>query len=198
VAEGLSAAPHAHPAMMRTYLLCAAMVLATASGAGAVGDKDSMLQTSVAHDVPAVERAAATVAATHKIEHKAAAAKQSGLAALELQKKNGSQLAPSELHATQPTISARFKTVHDKQLAKIRLGEKALIGTYASPSAKHIADSLEYLPFILPPAGLLLLAIVTYGVVTIRNKHKIPSMPTQGRLDIKDVRASARAMESKV
>ena len=182
-----------------TYLLCAALVLATASCSGAVGDKDSMLQTSVAHDVPAVERAAATVAGTHKDEKKAAAAKkQSGLAALELQKKNGSHLAPSELHATQPTISVRFKTVHDKQLAKIRLGEKALIGTYASPSAKHIADSLEYLPFILPPAGLLLLAIVTYGVVTIRNKHKIPSMPTQGRLDIKDVRASARAMESKV
>ena len=165
-----------------TYLLCAALVLASASGAGAVGDKDSMLQTSVAHvPVPA-----------------ATAAKQSGLAALELQKKNGSQSAPSELHAMQPTISKRFKAVHDKQLAKVRLGEKALIGTYASPSAKNIHDSLEYLPFILPPAGLLLLGIVTFGVVTIRKQQKIPSMPTQGRLDIKDVQASARAMQSKV
>ena len=120
------------------------------------------------------------------------------LAALELQKKNGSQSAPSELHAMQPTISKRFKAVHDKQLAKVRLGEKALIGTYASPSAKNIHDSLEYLPFILPPAGLLLLGIVTFGVVTIRKQQKIPSMPTQGRLDIKDVQASARAMQSKV
>jgi hypothetical protein len=189
--------------MLRTHtcLLWTALVLSTFTSAGAVGKKDSMLQTAVAH-VPAVKKAAEAIATGKSAgtAHVAApvhvkAAKQAGLAALSGLQKTA---APSELHATQPTISKRFHSVHNKQLAKIRLGEKALIGTYPSPTAKNIHDATEYLPFILPPAGLLLLGIVTFGVITIRKQQKIPHMPTQGRLDIKDVQASARQMQSKV
>merc|ERR1711865_1322400 len=190
-----------------TLVLCAAL-LATLSSAGASGAKDKTLQTSVAQ-VPAVKTAAAAAATvatkSSKPAHVSAPAskahslmaKQSALAMASLQKKAGA--APSELHATlsQATISKRFSSVRSKQLAKVRLGEKALIGTYPSPSAKNIHDSMEYLPFFLPPIGLALLGIVTFSVLTIRKQQKIPSMPTQGRLDIKDVQASARQMQSK-
>ena len=40
--------------------------------------------------------------------------------------------------------------------------------------------------------GLTLLGAITYGVVSIRKWQKIPSMPMHGRMDIKDVQASAR------
>lgn len=195
----------------RTATLFTVVALACLSSAGAT-DKDSSLQTSVAH-VPAVRAAAHAAAAdlggagaafgappaisgAVKAVH-ALKAKQSKLAIAALQKKGA---APSELHASlsQASISKRFKSVHNKQLAKIRMGEKALIGTYPSPSAKNIHDSLEWMPFVLPPLGLFLLGGVTFGVVTIRKQQKIPNLPTQGRLDIKDVQASARQMQSSV
>mmetsp|Transcript_78167 Transcript_78167/g.126761 ORF Transcript_78167/g.126761 Transcript_78167/m.126761 type:complete len:195 (+) Transcript_78167:263-847(+) len=190
-----------------TYVMCAAMVLATLSGAGAASAKDKTLQTSVpAGNVAAATTTKSAVGDSSKRAHLSAPvkrahalmAKQSALAMASLQKKDG--VAPSELHATlsQSTISKRFSSVRSKQLAKVRLGEKALIGTYPSPSAKNIHDSMEYLPFMLPPIGLALLGGVTFGVLTIRKWQKIPSMPTQGRLDIKDVQASARQMQSKV
>lgn len=186
---------------MRTHarMLCVTLVMAILSNAGAAGDKDKGLQTSVpgaaaaaAQDTAQSTHMSAAVKAAHALK-----ARQSGLAMAALQKKNAS---PSELHATlsQASIDRRFNSVRRKQLAKVRLGEKALIGTYPSPTAKNIHDSMEYLPFMLPPIGLFLLGGVTFGVVTIRKWQKIPSMPTQGRLDIKDVQASAKQMQSKV
>ena len=38
-----------------------------------------------------------------------------------------------------------------------------------------------------PEQGLTLLVVITFAVVSIRKWQKIPSMPTQGRMDIKDV-----------
>jgi hypothetical protein len=193
-----SAAWAAPFAAMRTHAcaLCV-LLLATLSSAGAAG-KDSKLRTSVAH-VPAVKAAVqglASQGSAHTMAPVKTKAKQASLAVASLQKKDGA--AHSELRASlaqQASISKRFKSVHDKQLAKIRLGEKALIGTYATPSAKSVHDSLEWLPFVLPPLGLLLLGGVAFGVVTIRKQQKIPNMPTQGRLDIKDVVASAQQMK---
>lgn len=197
----------------RTFTLLAMVALACASSAGAT-DKDSRLQTSVVQ-VPPVKAAvhaavaaglggagtaysvpATKVSGPSKVAH-SLKAKQSKLAIAAMQKKGA---APSELHASlsQASISKRFRSVHNKQLAKIRMGEKALIGTYPSPSAKNIHDSLEWMPFVLPPLGLLLLGGVTFGVVTIRKQQKIPNLPTQGRLDIKDVQASAQQMQAKV
>ena len=195
--------------MMRTYTgtLCAIMVLATLSSAGAAADKDKSLQTAVSHtplvqadlEAAAADKiGAAHISTAQKAAH-ALKSRQAGLAMAALQKKDAASI-PSELHAalSQASITKRFNSVRNKNLAKIRLGEKALIGTYPSPSAKNIHDSMEYLPFVLPPLGLLLLGGVTFGVVTIRKWQKIPHMPTQGRLDIKDVQASAKQMQSKV
>ena len=186
---------------MRTHkgMLCVVLIMAILSSAGATtGDKDKGLQTSVPGAAAASKDASQSthLSAAAKAAH-ALKARQSGLAMASLQKKDAS---PSELHATlsQASIDKRFNSVHSKQLAKIRLGEKALIGTYPSPSAKNIHDSMQYLPFILPPIGLFLLGGVTFGVVSIRKWQKIPNMPTQGRLDIKDVQASAKQMQSKV
>ena len=112
------------------------------------------------------------------------------LAVAAMAKKGGAAVGTPQLKS----MAKRFKQVHGQQLAKIKLGEKALIGTFPNPSAKNVKDSLEWLPFVLPPLGLFLLGAVAFGVVTIRKQHKIPHMPTQGRLDIKDVQASAAAM----
>ena len=199
--------------------LWAVVAFACLVSAGAT-DKDGQLQTSVVHVAaakaaePAVKPAAVAGSGGSGVVAFDAPIKVSGqlqatrvlkvehskLAIAALQKKGGDGVAPSELHASlsQASISKRFKSVHNKQLAKIRMGEKALIGTYPSPSAKNIHDSLEWMPFVLPPLGLLLLGGVTFGVVTIRKQHKIPNLPTQGRLDIKDVQASARQMQQKV
>ena len=60
-----------------------------------------------------------------------------------------------------------------------------------SEEAKNSAHALQILPFILPPIGIIFLGVITYSVIRIRNWQKIPSMPTQGRMDIEAVRASA-------
>jgi len=97
--------------------------------------------------------------------------------------------------AAQQHMSAKFNRVHSKQAAKERLGQKAQ--TYASEEVKSAADATSWMPFVLPPLGLMLLGGITFGVVTIRKWQKIPSMPTQGRMDIKDVQASAKQMGHK-
>jgi hypothetical protein len=61
-----------------------------------------------------------------------------------------------------------------------------------SEEAKNSAHAMNILPFLLPPIGIIFLATISYAVVTIRNWQKIPSMPTQGRMDIEAVRASAQ------
>ena len=192
--------------------LCAVVAFACLASAGAT-DKDGQLQTAVVHVHAGKAAAAAGSGGSGAVAFdapikvagqltatRALKAKHSKLAIAALQKKGGDGAAPSELRASlsQASISKRFNSVHNKQLAKIRMGEKALIGTYPSPSAKNIHDSLEWMPFVLPPLGLFLLGGVTFGVVTIRKQQKIPSLPTQGRLDIKDVQESARQMQQKV
>mmetsp|Transcript_50652 Transcript_50652/g.101135 ORF Transcript_50652/g.101135 Transcript_50652/m.101135 type:complete len:111 (+) Transcript_50652:393-725(+) len=87
-------------------------------------------------------------------------------------------------------MAARFQEVHQKAMAKSRLGLKAK--TYSSPRDKTVADTTAWMPFVLPPIGICLLGGIVFGVVSIRKWQKIPSMPQQGRMDIKDVQASAR------
>ena len=87
-------------------------------------------------------------------------------------------------------MAARFNEVHNKAKAHARLGVKA--HTFATENLQRVHDSMEWLPFVLPPVGLTLLAFITLAVVSIRKWQKIPSMPTQGRMDIKDVLASAK------
>jgi len=96
--------------------------------------------------------------------------------------------------AAQQHMSAKFNKVHSKQAAKERLGQKAQ--TYASEQVKSAAEATNWMPFVLPPLGLMLLGGISFGVVSIRKWQKIPSMPTQGRMDIKDVQASARQMNA--
>jgi len=121
--------------------------------------------------------------------------------------------AASSTQEAQKNMAARFQEVHQKAIAKTRLGVKA--ETYATSRDKNVADTTAWMPFVLPPVGLCLLggellcantllascaAILTpfnhagivFGVISIRKWQKIPSMPTQGRMDIKDVQASAR------
>lgn len=91
----------------------------------------------------------------------------------------------------QKTMAARFNEVHNKAKAHERLGVKAQ--TFATENLQGVHDATEWLPFVLPPLGLTLLGIITLGVVSIRKWQKIPSMPTQGRMDIKDVQVCCPA-----
>lgn len=177
-------------------MVCTAMVLAAMAGeAGASGMAGDELQTAVSHSQARMARLQQLHDRLQTAASQAPAAGATGTAPTALvvaamAKKGGAAVGTPQLKS----MAKRFKQVHGQQLAKIRLGEKALIGTFPNPSAKNVKDSLEWLPFVLPPLGLFLLGAVAFGVVTIRKQHKIPHMPTQGRLDIKDVQASAAAM----
>mmetsp|Transcript_2402 Transcript_2402/g.5320 ORF Transcript_2402/g.5320 Transcript_2402/m.5320 type:complete len:218 (+) Transcript_2402:66-719(+) len=105
-------------------------------------------------------------------------------------------------HDLSATAAAQYHVAHHKkQLAMKRLGMKASASATSetfqtqahatSSTDKSNKDTASILPFLLPPIGLVILATITGLVVSIRRWQKIPSLPTQGRLDIKDVQASA-------
>eukprot|EP00286_Rhodomonas_abbreviata_P021206 CAMPEP_0181310140 /NCGR_PEP_ID=MMETSP1101-20121128/12422_1 /TAXON_ID=46948 /ORGANISM="Rhodomonas abbreviata, Strain Caron Lab Isolate" /LENGTH=185 /DNA_ID=CAMNT_0023416739 /DNA_START=188 /DNA_END=745 /DNA_ORIENTATION=- len=102
----------------------------------------------------------------------------------------------AETKARQQKMAARFQEVHQKALAKSRLGVKAE-ETFENVDVKKVKEATDWMPFVLPPIGLCLLAGITFGVISIRKWQKIPSMPQQGRMDIKDVQASARQAGTK-
>eukprot|EP00960_Hanusia_phi_P070926 767429-Hanusia_phi.AAC.9 len=113
------------------------------------------------------------------------------VAAASLQKKSTGSVHDILKH---PSIVQRFNEVKKKAAAKTRLGIKAQ--TYSSENVKSASDATEWMPFVLPPLGLCLLGGIGFAVVSIRKWQKIPSMPTQGRMDIKDIQESARQMNS--
>jgi len=105
-------------------------------------------------------------------------------------------------HDLSATAAAQYQVAHHKkQLAMKRLGVKASASATSetfqtqahatSSTDKSNKDTASILPFLLPPIGLVILATITGLVISIRRWQKIPSLPTQGRLDIKDVQASA-------
>eukprot|EP00285_Hemiselmis_virescens_P001670 CAMPEP_0173417406 /NCGR_PEP_ID=MMETSP1356-20130122/85883_1 /TAXON_ID=77927 ORGANISM="Hemiselmis virescens, Strain PCC157" /NCGR_SAMPLE_ID=MMETSP1356 /ASSEMBLY_ACC=CAM_ASM_000847 /LENGTH=225 /DNA_ID=CAMNT_0014379733 /DNA_START=68 /DNA_END=745 /DNA_ORIENTATION=+ len=113
-------------------------------------------------------------------------------------------LAPGVVphHDLSATMAAQYNVAHHKKkLAMKRLSAKATetsqtFQTQAKASSSSSTDSenkntASILPFLLPPIGLVILATITGLVISIRRWQKIPSLPTQGRLDIKDVQASA-------
>jgi len=64
-------------------------------------------------------------------------------------------------------------------------------GKVSDSTGKDNRSTADMMPFLLPPIGLVILGTITGLVISIRKWQKIPSLPTQGRLDIKDVQASA-------
>jgi len=98
----------------------------------------------------------------------------------------------SDIKQHTSTIAAKLHAVHQKALALKHLADKADTDESENTvEAKNSAHALQILPMILPPIGIIFLGVITYSVVTIRKWQKIPSMPTQGRMDIEAVRASA-------
>jgi len=102
-------------------------------------------------------------------------------------------------HDLSATMAAQYHAAHaKKQLAMKRLGVKATAtetfqtqGKVSDSTGKDNRSTADMMPFLLPPIGLVILGTITGLVISIRKWQKIPSLPTQGRLDIKDVQASA-------
>lgn len=164
------------------HLLLGACTLALSAASA----KDGALQTSVPATASAVHGPTSQEKLKEAMEtHN----KHVGVALAAVKGSHASEAASSTQEA-QKNMAARFQEVHQKAIAKTRLGVKA--ETYATSRDKNVADTTAWMPFVLPPVGLCLLGGIVFGVISIRKWQKIPSMPTQGRMDIKDVQASAR------
>jgi hypothetical protein len=88
--------------------------------------------------------------------------------------RNGMISSHSALGPTRQSMSARFEAVHHKSLSLARLGEKHS-KIYANAADEKAQHTLETLPYALPPAACLMLAVVLVGVYAVKRSQSIPS-----------------------
>jgi len=76
--------------------------------------------------------------------------------------------------ASPQSMSARFEAVRHKSASLTHLGDKHS-HIYANAASKKAHDTVESLPYLLPPIGLVTLLLICGGTYSVKRWQRIPS-----------------------